>query len=549
MIIDWIEQHLAFSIIASIFAFQFLAFLYEALSNKLAENKVKQKKLSLEREYNEKINSLQSEYVKKTQQLQNEFKQNNEAFSSWQQNAQAEINSKYRQLLIMNKLYLTCMESAFVFDKTAIDDTLLDKNQFLKTIKEDITVISPVQIAATIRGASGHTYSTTLRSCSCPDFQIRKRPCKHMYKLAEHLGFISLNPQYPRSELLQAEKLLNQSYVSKYEEIYHKCQQEYRNIDKIRNSSSTQYPWLAKLYAEYDNIRDQQRENNLREKRPPALKAAEEVKAIRQEKKNILQKAKMLEYQLSCYESLFPWLEDYKDISPTETYDHLQSHIETEDSEYNSVMRNWLSREEYDNLPNVKKYQLALDRYKQKKKSAWQIGIEYERYIGYLYECAGYSVRYHGALMGLEDMGRDLIADNGAELLIIQCKRWAKEKQIHEKHIFQLYGTMVLSTLQNPRISVKGVFVTTTTLTDIAKRCAQYLNIQVIESKPLADYPLIKCNISKNGEKIYHLPMDLQYDRAIITPYKGDCYVSTVKEAEDLGFRHAYRWSGSRNAK
>ena len=212
-------------------------------------------------------------------------------------------------------------------------------------------------------------------------------------------------------------------------------------------------------------------------------------------------------------------------------------------------MRNWLSREEYDNLPNVKKYQLALDRYKQKKKSAWQIGIEYERYIGYLYECAGYSVRYHGALMGLEDMGRDLIADNGAELLIIQCKRWAKEKQIHEKHIFQLYGTMVLSTLQNPRISVKGVFVTTTTLTDMAKRCAQYLNIQVIESKPIADYPLIKCNISKNGEKIYHLPMDLQYDRAIITPYKGDCYVSTVKEAEDLGFRHAYRWSGSRNAK
>ena len=549
MIIDWIEQHLAIFITAAFFLFQFLAFLYEAFSNKLAENKIKQKKVALEREYQEKANVLQSEYTQKVKQLQNEFDRNNAAFSSWQQNAQAEINEKYHKLFIMNKLYLACMESAFVFDKTAIDDTLLDKNQVLKTINEDMAVVSPVQIVASVRGASGRTYSTTLRSCSCPDFQTRKRPCKHMYKLAEHLGFISLNPQYPRSELLQAEKHLNQEYVSRYEEMYHKCQQEYRNIDKIRNSSSAQYPWLANLYAEYENIRDQQRERNLRIKRPPALKAAEELKTIRHEKKEILRKAKMLEYQLSCYESLFPWLEDYKEASPTEAYDHLQSHAETQDSEYNAVMRDWLSREEYDNLPNVKKYQLALDRYKKKQKSAWQIGIEYERYIGYLYECAGYSVRYQGALMGLEDMGRDLIADNGAELLIIQCKRWAKEKQIHEKHIFQLYGTMVLSTLQNPRISVKGVFVTTTTLTDVAKQCAKYLDIQVIENKPLSDYPLIKCNISKTGERIYHLPMDLQYDRAIITPNKGDCYVSTVKEAEDLGFRRAYRWSGSRNAK
>lgn len=39
---------------------------------------------------------------------------------------------------------------------------------------------------------SGHTYYTTLRSCSCIDFKSNtagKAPCKHIYFLAKHLGF------------------------------------------------------------------------------------------------------------------------------------------------------------------------------------------------------------------------------------------------------------------------------------------------------------------------------------------------------------------------
>lgn len=34
-------------------------------------------------------------------------------------------------------------------------------------------------------------YSTCLSDCTCPDFQQRKLPCKHMYKLALELGVIS----------------------------------------------------------------------------------------------------------------------------------------------------------------------------------------------------------------------------------------------------------------------------------------------------------------------------------------------------------------------
>jgi hypothetical protein len=38
-------------------------------------------------------------------------------------------------------------------------------------------------------------------------------------------------------------------------------------------------------------------------------------------------------------------------------------------------------------------------------------------------------------------MGRDLIVRRGTELRVIQCKYWSKEKTIHEKHIFQLFGS------------------------------------------------------------------------------------------------------------
>ena len=77
----------------------------------------------------------------------------------------------------------------------------------------------------------------------------------------------------------------------------------------------------------------------------------------------------------------------------------------------------------------------------------------------------------------------------------------------------------------------------------MAKKCAKTLGIDVIENAKFESYPLIKCNISKNGEKIYHLPFDQQYDRVQITPSTGEFYAYTVKEAENKGFRRAYRWN------
>jgi hypothetical protein len=116
---------------------------------------------------------------------------------------------------------------------------------------------------------------------------------------------------------------------------------------------------------------------------------------------------------------------------------------------------------------------------------------------------------------------------------------------IHEKHIFQLFGTMVATRIENPMRIVTGTFTTTTSLSERARQFAQQLEIKVEENFPLSDYPRIKCNIARRGgERIYHLPFDQQYDSTLVEPERGECWVDTVAEAEARGFRRAYKWKG-----
>lgn len=184
--------------------------------------------------------------------------------------------------------------------------------------------------------------------------------------------------------------------------------------------------------------------------------------------------------------------------------------------------------------------QIALDRWKNRKKNDWDVGIEYERYVGYKLECEGYKVIFSGATQGLNDMGRDLIASKKDKTLVIQCKRWSAEKTIHEKHIFQLHGSTAELSAENPDKTYKAVFITTSELSDTAKKACRNLNITFIENFPMSDYPLIKCNFNRDGGKIYHLPFDPQYDKIVISKNTKSCYAWTVKEAEELGFRHTY---------
>lgn len=309
-------------------------------------------------------------------------------------------------------------------------------------------------------------------------------------------------------------------------------------VNKIIKQTIQNNPELAKQIADAQYYLDIRSYNQLLYQKRPALKAAEEVKKISGEKRLLMKENRQLQYQLDFYEKLFPWLEDFKEVPSDEAVSYVTGAY---GSEYDAV-RKWISPEDFEKLSNAEKYQKILDRWKVRKKTDWDIGIEYERYIGYKLECDGYKVGYIGATLGLKDMGRDLIATKNGQTLIIQCKRWAKEKTIHEKHLFQLYGSTAVYATEHPDVHCKAVFITTAALSDTARKCAEYCNISVVENCPMGDYPLIKCNANKDGEKIYHLPFDQQYDKIVISKNKQSCYAWTTFEAEEKGFRRAYRW-------
>lgn len=340
---------------------------------------------------------------------------------------------------------------------------------------------------------------------------------------------------------LMLEIELQKSVLNDKEKQFERTKKEFKTLVDDTSQSS---PWLSNRIADYFQIQDLAKSDYLKNKSHPAYKASDFIKEVSKEKRELMKNNKMLQYQLDFLTSTFPWLEDAMQLETTELQDAVNDITSSEEikNDY-EILSTYLSPEEYQRLSHIDKYQLALDRYLNKpKKSLWEIGISYERYIGYIYENKKYKVTYNGALEGFGDLGRDIIAENEKEILIIQCKYWRKERIIHEKHIFQLYGTMILKQLETNK-KVVGIFVTTSTLSPNAKIIAEHLNIKVKENENFdKTYPCIKCNINKStGERIYHLPFDQQYDRINITIDKGEKYVKTVEEAEKSGFRRAKR--------
>jgi hypothetical protein len=303
--------------------------------------------------------------------------------------------------------------------------------------------------------------------------------------------------------------------------------------------------WLAEFIAEAFQAPDEALAQALETKKHPAHKAAADVRRVSLEKKGLLRKLKYLEYALKTYHEYYPVLEQYSEDILNET---ASLNLDDEDPEADHVSY-YISKEEYEKLKPVERNQKALDNWVARRKSNVEIGRLYERYLGYLYEVDGWTVTYFGAIEGLEDMGRDLICIKGSSLHIVQAKYWAKHKVIHEKHIFQLYGTTVLLPLTKPDLKemrVTPVFAATTRLSETARWAAKALNVIVKAQEMDHMYPMIKCNVN-GSNKIYHLPIDQQYDRVRIDTSRGEFYVKTTAEAEKLGFRRAMRHSAYAN--
>lgn len=262
----------------------------------------------------------------------------------------------------------------------------------------------------------------------------------------------------------------------------------------------------------------------------------------------IYSKYKEYQYKYDYLISLFPEIQEYIDGNV------VQNAVEDVYAEYEDRREKYLSKEEWLQLSETEKSQLALDRYNERRKRTnAQVGRDYEEYIAYLFrkQLKGCEVIMFGEQRGLSDLGRDLIVRHKEKAYIVQCKRWSVDREIREKHIMQLFGTTIeycwdakkkgIHPLEIVGKTIIPVFVTTAQLSETARQFAEKLSVTVA-IEPNGDYPQIKCNVGREGEKIYHLPFDQQYNKVIIEPEKGEFMAWTVEEAEQRGFRRAKKY-------
>lgn len=440
----------------------------------------------------------------------------------------------------------------------------IENHRLLNAFNTPLSILSYSNISADILSSDSTYNGVTLTECTCEDFRRRHKPCKHMLYLAYSLGLLDLNREQNEKEYQYSIVKVNNCFaelkqlnddkkkeqekikkakqqvtkLAKEQKAAEKIKQEYlQEIDSIIEEKCNGYQQLAAIMADLQTLYIEKISAYLLSKPNKAKKAALEIRELRKVYRASLEEKKVLEYKLSYIESMFPNINDIFDSGFAEE----QEHFVLETKENTDPVRFFVSDEDYHALSVTAKNQLALDRYIEGRKSNWQIGRDYEMYIGYHCASLGYHVTYTGIIQKLEDMGRDLIAKKGDKTYIIQCKRWSKEKTIHEKHIFQLFGTVILYNIDHPKHPALGVFVSTTQLSKKAQKIAEELNIQVL-LVDAGDFPRIKCNINRNtGEKIYHLPFDQQYDSVVIDEFEGECYALTVKEAEEKGFRRAFK--------
>ena len=363
----------------------------------------------------------------------------------------------------------------------------------------------------------------------------------------ENKGLIEANKNERNNNINERIKLNNEILQRKKD--FESKSNELERLKCILNSASP-FSVVSSLLADVELVVFHKAERDLRYKSHPAIKSAEVVKDLRgKSRKYIEQYKEMLykyEFLLWSFPDLAKFVDDYealKAISNCKTYSELEDGFDR--------VSDYISKEEWMNIPLDERNQLALNRYKEREKSNWVIGIEYEMYIDHLLRSSGFSTLHYGVKEGLNDLGRDVIAKKNGKYYIIQCKNWSQKKEIHENVVCQLFGTTLEYKIERsermPDLDwdkkVFPVLYTTTKLSNTAMKFAEKLGVQVI-IKEKGEYPMIKCNIGKNGKKIYHLPFDQQYYNVLIEEDKGEFYAWTVKEAVDKGFRRAYKYSG-----
>ena len=192
---------------------------------------------------------------------------------------------------------------------------------------------------------------------------------------------------------------------------------------------------------------------------------------------------------------------------------------------------NWYLR--YGNQPTCKRRETDI--------AKTDYGVQYERYVGHLFEEKGFRVTYNGIRKGKDDGGIDLIARGNRKIRLIQCKRW--NMAVNSDVISRLQGGLERfiwnerkGKSEKMQTSIRGVLATSGDVEPDAMALAKHLGIYVMKNLSYRFYPAIKAKEIIPGAGRFLLPFNSEYDRMDFNVGHGDRFFMTIREALSNGF-------------
>lgn len=192
-----------------------------------------------------------------------------------------------------------------------------------------------------------------------------------------------------------------------------------------------------------------------------------------------------------------------------------------------------------------------------------EAGDRYERYLGYLYERAGWRVEYYGLTEGVANANRgiDLICEKDGTVHFVQTKYWSDGvvAKTNVNNVIDRTVKNMQSIVEKRAIGAKvqAVLAARPKLSAQVARYAQEQGVLLLDDLPLQPYPLVKCHTGRRGSKKYFLPYLADknpakygeihqgawepYDLVRMDWGSGDVYVHTIEEAEALGYKYSNR--------
>jgi hypothetical protein len=198
-----------------------------------------------------------------------------------------------------------------------------------------------------------------------------------------------------------------ESERSKVDEERRQVHREREAANALISDPQAGFAIVGEAWADYQRALAESEAVELEYKSRPAPKAAEAIREKGRQVAEATRRAKAAEWAVALYEWHLPWITELREEAEHDAY--IEEEGDEADPSKVDPARRWLSKQEWVAIPEGQRNQMALERYLRSRQSPWQLGRDYERYVGYLREQAGCKVTYHGIAKGLEDLGRDVL--------------------------------------------------------------------------------------------------------------------------------------------